>query len=53
MAMTDKKRAVYVYADWHGLNGPIYMGVLYAERLRGKEIFSFEYDNEWLQSRQA
>ncbi|MBR9919656.1 MAG: HipA domain-containing protein [Bacteroidetes bacterium] len=29
------------------------MGVLHAELLRGKEIFSFEYDNGWLQSGQA
>ena len=26
------------------------MGVLSAELLRGKEIFSFEYDPEWLRS---
>lgn len=53
MVKTSKKRAVYVYADWHGLNGPVYMGILHAELLRGKEIFSFEYDNAWLQSSHA
>lgn len=53
MAKTDKKREVHVYADWQGLNGPIYMGVQHAELLRGKEIFSFTYDNDWLQSGQA
>jgi serine/threonine-protein kinase HipA len=53
MAKTDKKRELYVYADWHGLNGPVYMGVLGAELLRGKEIFSFEYYTNWLQSGQA
>jgi serine/threonine-protein kinase HipA len=53
MAKTDKKREVHVYADWHGLNGPVYMGVQHAELLRGKEIFSFTYDNDWLQSGQA
>ncbi|CAG5083101.1 type II toxin-antitoxin system HipA family toxin [Parvicella tangerina] len=53
MAKTDKKRAVHVYADWRELNGPVYMGVVYAELLRGKEIFSFEYDNDWLQSGHA
>ncbi|PZE18242.1 type II toxin-antitoxin system HipA family toxin [Putridiphycobacter roseus] len=26
------------------------MGELVSERLKGKEIFSFEYDNDWLQS---
>lgn len=53
MAKPDVKRAVYVYADWHGLNGPVYMGVLNIELLRGKEIFSFEYENGWLQSGHA
>ena len=53
MAETDKKREVHVYADWQGLNGPVYMGVQHAELLRGKEIFSFTYDNSWLQSEQA
>jgi serine/threonine-protein kinase HipA len=53
MAKTDKKREVLVYADWQGLNGPVYMGVQHAELLRGKEIFSFTYDNSWLQSGQA
>lgn len=61
MAKTDKKREVYVYADWHfdqlndqtGIETPVYMGVIHAELLRGKEIFSFEYDPNWLQSGQA
>lgn len=53
MGKTDKKREVHVYADWCGLHGPVYMGLLHAELLRGKEIFSFEYDPNWLQSGQA
>jgi serine/threonine-protein kinase HipA len=53
MAKKNTKREVYVYADWHGLNGPVFMGVLHAELLRGKEIFSFEYERTWLQSGQA
>ena len=53
MAETNRKREVYVYADWHGLKGPLFMGILHAELLRGKEIFSFEYDNDWLQSGHA
>lgn len=50
MAKTIRNREVYVYADWRGLNDPKFMGVLHTELLRGKEIFSFEYDNDWLQS---
>ncbi|MGM0479799.1 MAG: type II toxin-antitoxin system HipA family toxin [Bacteroidota bacterium] len=53
MARTSKKREVYVYGDWQGLDGPVFMGILSAELLRGKEIFSFEYDNDWLQSGNA
>ena len=44
------KREIYVYADWQEVNGPLLMGVLTSERLRGKEIFSFEYDKAWLSS---
>lgn len=53
MAKTNKKRAVYVYADWLEIKTPLLMGVLYAELLRGKEVFSFEYDEEWLRSDHA
>lgn len=53
MARDKQKRKIVVYADWKGLNGPVLMGFLYAELLRGKEIFSFEYDSTWLQSKQA
>lgn len=53
MVKRNKRRDVYVYADWHGLSGPVFMGVLHAELLRGKEIFSFEYDNDWLHSSHA
>ena len=41
---------IYVYADWHTIIGPKLMGILTAESLRGKEIYSFEYDKEWLNS---
>jgi serine/threonine-protein kinase HipA len=53
MSKKNNKRYVYVYADWHGLNGPLLMGVLHADLLRGKEIFSFEYEKTWLQSGHA
>ncbi len=39
---------IFVYADWYGLNGPRLMGTLNAQRIRGKEVFSFEYDPKWL-----
>ena len=46
--MASKK--IYVFADWHGLNGPHLMGILLADRVRGNEVFSFEYDKMWLES---
>lgn len=47
------KRHIYVYADWMGLIQPLLMGILNSERLRGKEVFHFEYDKAWLQSSHA
>ena len=44
----NKRRTIYVYADWQDVNGPVLIGTLFSELLRGKEIFSFEYDPEWL-----
>jgi serine/threonine-protein kinase HipA len=44
------KREVYVYADWQEVRGPVIMGILSSEKLRGKEIFYFEYDKAWLSS---
>lgn len=50
--MRNHKRTLLVYADWQGIDGPVLMGELHSERLKGKEIFSFEYDEEWLGSDQ-
>lgn len=35
---------IAVHADWHGLRGPRRLGVLYANRTRGREVFEFEFD---------
>lgn len=42
-------RQIEVYADWSGLNKPEHMGVLTAQPVRGREIFSFSYRPEWLE----
>lgn len=39
-----------MFADWAELKGPQLMGLLHSELLRGKEVFSFEYDASWLRS---
>jgi serine/threonine-protein kinase HipA len=46
--MAAERRTVEVCADWVGLGGPTRVGVLHAIAARGKEIFSFEYDEAWL-----
>jgi Uncharacterized protein related to capsule biosynthesis enzymes len=45
-------KTIYVHADWRGINDPTLIGILAAESSRGKEIFSFEYTDEWLKSSQ-
>ncbi|MBL4586695.1 MAG: HipA N-terminal domain-containing protein, partial [Flavobacteriales bacterium] len=47
------KREIYVYAHWEGIQNPTLMGILQSERLKGKEIFSFQYNEEWLRSDEA
>lgn len=44
---------IYVYADWQDLNGPVRIGELVAESVRGKEVFSFSYDKVWLRHESA
>ena len=44
------KKAIKVYAHWKGMGEPFFMGTLFSDRLRGKEIFSFEYHDKWLKN---
>ncbi|MDR1681848.1 MAG: HipA domain-containing protein [Candidatus Symbiothrix sp.] len=46
----NSNKEIPVYADWDGLKAPQFTGTLYSSYSRGKEIFSFEYNKEWLQS---
>jgi serine/threonine-protein kinase HipA len=50
MATNNQQRVILVYGHWQGLTSPFLMGVLKATQSRNKEIFSFEYDMEWLSS---
>jgi serine/threonine-protein kinase HipA len=51
MATPDIRKEILVYADWKGLKEPpALLGILYATIVRGKEVFSFEYSDEWLKS---
>lgn len=49
--MTQSKD-IYVYMDWQESDSPIQMGVLHSEVLRGKEVFSFENNADWLTYKQ-
>lgn len=53
MNKLSQQRQIHVYADWVGLSEPTLMGVLLATPSRGKEIFSFEYDHDWLKNPNA
>jgi serine/threonine-protein kinase HipA len=44
----SKQRVIDVVADWVRLEGPTLMGHLTATPARGKEVFAFEYDEQWL-----
>lgn len=44
---------IFVYGDWESLGQPTLIGVLNVDLLKGKEIFSFEYDTEWLQTQKV
>lgn len=41
-------KTIFVYENWHSEN-PALLGKLYSEFSRGRETFSFEYDNHWLE----
>ena len=42
-------RSLYVFADFDFLPSPAEIGVLNYERVRGNEVFSFEYWQDWLE----
>ena len=41
-------KEILVFADWHCLPTYLKMGILRAEKTKGEEVFSFEYNDEWL-----
>jgi serine/threonine-protein kinase HipA len=50
--MTGKKTEIIVYAHWLGMSEPKRIGILTAQQAKGKKAFSFEYDKEWIDSRE-
>ena len=47
----NKEKEILVYADWYMLDSPQLIGKLYFASLRGKSVYSFQYDNDWIKSR--
>lgn len=48
MEALDNERIIYVYADWLPYDKEL-IGTLYVSRIKGKELFSFEYSDKWLE----
>lgn len=44
--MSFEDREIFVYSDW--LDAPTMIGKLFSNVIRGKESFSFEYNEKWL-----
>ena len=53
MATRNTHRSVLVYLHSITLQDLHLLGVLHADPVRGKEVFSFEYDRAWLESGRA
>lgn len=45
-----KENVIYVFADWYMLGSPQLVGKLYFVSLRGKTVYSFEYDQQWMRT---
>ncbi|NBC83387.1 MAG: type II toxin-antitoxin system HipA family toxin [Bacteroidetes bacterium] len=50
--MGVNKTDIYVYAHWKGMPEPKLIGVLSAHQGKGRKAFSFEYDTEYLKSKE-
>ena len=50
--MAENKFDIYVYAHWKGMREPELTGILSAHFAKGRKAFSFEYDRNWIKSKQ-
>jgi len=50
--MSKSKINIWVYAHWVGMKDPRCIGILSAHSGKGRKSFSFEYDKEWITSRE-
>lgn len=50
--MDKSKTDIWVYAHWVGMKDPKCIGILSAHFGKGRKSFSFEYDKDWISSRE-
>lgn len=43
-------KTIYVYGDWESLGKETLIGTLNADIHKNKEVFSFEYDSDWIKN---
>ena len=51
--MSNASRTIFFYAHWPEWEEPVLMGRLNVQPIRGKEVFFFEFDPDWLKSGSA
>jgi serine/threonine-protein kinase HipA len=39
---------IYIYFDDANTDTPLFVGVLTTQQVRGREVFSFQFDEKWL-----
>jgi serine/threonine-protein kinase HipA len=50
--METNKTNIWVFAHWLGMKTPKCIGILSAHQAKGRKAFGFEYDPEWIQSKE-
>jgi serine/threonine-protein kinase HipA len=50
--MATTKTNIFVYAHWLKMQEPKLIGILGAQQAKGRKAFSFEYDKEWISSKE-
>ncbi len=46
----NQETEISVYADWYMFDVPRLVGKLYTSTVRGKAVYSFEYDKNWIKT---
>lgn len=44
----ERERKIYVFADFLSFNEEL-IGTIYVSQTRGKEFYSFEYEQSWIE----